>query len=258
MRQAYDYWQDQPGFCVPSAADEGASYKHRQPRQSQKASAQRVRIRTRHRREDQCTNAWLTLSEAEAGRQAQQNASFSGQSLPGKQAPTLRISQNQRLPSGCEHTSRNQMQTDESNHPPSTPSVTCRRRRMPSLQGCGPVNLSREAVSRPRRRFRGPNRPREAVLRPQSTSGGDFAAPVDLGRQFCDPGRPRRPFFASSTSGSGFATPVDLERQFFASRMESQLPAPLAKQKIEQSPPLLDEIPREIRKYPGFCRPEIS
>ena len=135
-------------------------------------------------------------------------ASFSGQSLPGKQTPTLRISQNQRLPSGCEHTNRNQMQTDASNHPPNTLSVTCRHRRMPSLQGCGPVNLSREAVSRP-------SRPREAVLRPRSTSGGNFAAqsssgggfatpvdlgrqfhsPVDVGKQFCDPSRPREAVF---------------------------------------------------------------
>ena len=129
-------------------------------------------------------------------------ASFSGQSLPGKQTPMLRISQNQRLPSGCEHTNRNQMQTDASNHPPNTLSVTCRHRRMPSLQGCGPVNLSQEAVSRP-------CRPREAVLRPRSTSGGNFTA--------------------QSTSGSSFATPVDLGRQFFASPVESHSGSPARK-----------------------------
>ena len=131
------------------------------------------------------------------------NASFSGQSLPGKQAPTLRISQNQRLPSGCEHTSRNQMQTDASNHPPNTLSVTCRRRRMPSLQGCGPVNLGWEAVSRP-------SRPREAVLRPRSTSRSNFTA--------------------QSTSESSFATPVDLGKQFHGE-------VDLGKQLCDQSRP---------------------
>ena len=126
-------------------------------------------------------------------------ASFSGQSLPGKQTPTLRISQNQRLPSGCEYTNQNQMQTDASNHPPNTLSVTCRHRRMPSLQGCGPVNLSWEAVSRP-------SRPREAVLRPRSTSRSNFTA--------------------QSTSGSSFATPVDLRRLFFCEPSEISLRQP--------------------------------
>ena len=61
MRQAYDYWQDQPGFCVPSAVDRGLQ----QPCQSQKASAQRVRIeQTRHKYRDKSTNVWLTLSKA--------------------------------------------------------------------------------------------------------------------------------------------------------------------------------------------------
>ena len=126
-------------------------------------------------------------------------ASFSGQSLPGKQTPTLRISQNQRLPSGCEYTNQNQMQTDASNHPPNTLSVTCRHRRMPSLQGCGPVNLSWEAVSRP-------SRPREAVLRPRSTSRSNFTA--------------------QSTSESSFATPVDLRRLFFCEPSEISLRQP--------------------------------
>ena len=92
------------------------------------------------------------------------NPSFSSQSLPGKQAPTLQISQNQSLPSRCKHTSRNQMQKDASNHTPNTLSVTCRRHRLPSLQGCIPVNNSWKAVSQDQSTS-------GAVLQPQSTSG---------------------------------------------------------------------------------------
>ena len=46
MRQAYDYWQDQPGFCVPSAACEARVGAHK----SQTASAQGVCQRTNQHR----------------------------------------------------------------------------------------------------------------------------------------------------------------------------------------------------------------
>ena len=66
-----------------------------------------------------------------------------------------------------------------------------------------PVDLGRQ--------FCDPSRPREAVLRQKSTSGGGFATGIDLGRRFCDRNRPREAVLRpKSTSGGSFATEIDL------------------------------------------------
>ena len=138
LRQAYDYWQDQPGFCVPSAVDRGLQ----QPCQSQKASAQRVRIeQTRHKYRDKSTNVWLTLSKAK------QAAKLSKSKL---QQPILAWKAGTNAADFTKPKFTQQVQThrpepnakDASNHTPNTLSVTCRRHRLPSLQGCIPVNNS--------------------------------------------------------------------------------------------------------------------
>ena len=117
------------------------------------------------------------------------NASFSGQSLLGKQTPTLQISQNQMLPSECKHTSTTQKQTNHAGiHP--TPfqqdanATVCHR--------CKDATQSTTVVDWFGTRsnccdFTTPVTSR-CSLQPQSDSGCDFATTVDLGMRFCSSG----------------------------------------------------------------------
>ena len=131
------------------------------------------------------------------------NPSFSSQSLPGKQAPTLQISQNQRLPSRCKHTGRNQ----------------CKRCKKPYTQH--PFSNLQTPLAAVIARVRTSQQQLKGSFTTPVDLRSGFAAPVNLRMQFVRLVAIGRQLCLQSASGSGFAIPFGRQLPFCPSHRKS-------------------------------------
>ena len=234
MRQAYDYWQDQPGFCVPSAVDRGLQ----QPCHSQKASAQRVRIeQTRHKYRDKSTNVWLTLSKAK------QAAKLSKSKL---QQPILAWKAGTNAADFTKPKFTQQVQTHK-------PEPNAKRCKQPYTQH--PFSNLQTPLAAVIARVRTSQQNLKGSFTTPVDLRSGFAAPVNLRMQFVRLVAIGRQLCLQSASGSSFATPFGRKLPFCPSHRKSgkSPKTPIfrgTKNRIFEA--------RKNRRFPGFRKIRIS